>query len=456
MNVQHTIIPIQSSDEDIVSHVRDIFGLYEYPYDDMDDDIILLAFVPSKMISSDRSNNFKYKYGTDNHQSLEFYGDKILYGVIASILYELFGLSMTPHFYSTLNANLTKNRLLTDLMMDKNSCNLVRTTIYNINVTGRQKFHNVCADSFEALIGAIFIHLKIKRLDYMIHIKNWLLKNTGLPFVLKKYLNDMGFEDKVIYVVNDREKLLERWKNAYELLKRDLSTKTPFIDKMVYDSLMRSYSKAQDISEKDFSFTGIIINPNSDIKQIFTSLQWPFSEPFLKYNNYIMEGYPNGIPTTIGIGSTPKESIADAMIFMNSRGYTVPMREISLQYSSQGSIIQNPPITGNILPRIIPSSPRIIPSSPKIIPSSPKIIPSSPKIIPSSPQIIPSLPQIIPSSPQIIPSLPQIIPSSPQIIPSSPQIIPSLPQIIPSSPQIIPSLSSYTRRHPEFEYRVKK
>lgn len=129
---------------------------------------------------------------------------------------------MTPHFYSVLNRDLTKNRLLTDLMINKNACNLVRSNFnYRIGVRKGQ-FHNICADSFEALIGAIFVHLKTRRLDYMLYIKNWLLKNTELPFVLKKHLNDMGYENKTVYIVNNRKYLLDEWIQQYEMLKNQL------------------------------------------------------------------------------------------------------------------------------------------------------------------------------------------------------------------------------------------
>lgn len=375
MSNSRQIVPLIAKDDDIIYLIRNVFGFTEYPYEDMDSDMILLAFTPKCQFNLESSSRLKDKYGTCDHQILELYGDRILYGVIANILYELFGLTMTPHFYTTLNSILTKNRFLTDIMIDKQACELVRSQQYVIKEG--LKFHNQCADSFEALIGAIFIHLKTKRVDYMTQIKNWLLKNTGLPYVLKQYLNENGFSEKIVYVVNDRETLRRNWIKGYELLKSELVNQRSSINNETYQYLINAYSTLQNVTIDDFSFTGIIINDNTFLSKIFEYLQWPYSGPILTDNGYIIEGIPNGISTVIGTGESADEAIDSAGNYLLLRGYIVPMKTISLEYSTVQS--------GSSIP-VRPRSPTI----PKI-----PIVPirSQSYTVPQTQSMIPEMPQ---------------------------------------------------------------
>lgn len=361
-----TIIPLNLEYNDLVSLIRKVFGLNEDPYENMDSYIILLAFVPKCNFTPDLLNEFNNRYGTCDHQTLEFYGDRILYGVIANIIYDFFGLTMNPHFYTTLNSILTKNRLLTDIMIDKQACELVRSRPYSIREGA--KFHNICADSFEALIGAIFIHLKTIRLDYMTHIKNWLLKNTGLPYVLKQYLNDVGFSDKTVYVINDRDKLRTQWIHGYETLQDNLIARKSLIDTNTYEYLISAYSKSKDVTINDFAFTGIIINPNTSLDKMFDHLKWPYFGPVQNDNGYIIEGIPGGIPTVIGSGSSPQEAIENAINYLFSRGHLVPMKNISLQYSTGSSQQSIQPIIP-IMPKLQQQPTSIISQNIPVMPS---------------------------------------------------------------------------------------
>lgn len=123
----------------------------------------------------------------------------------------------------------------------------------------------------------------------MMYIKNWLLKNTGLPFVLKKYLNDMGLGNKTVYVVNDRKDLLNKWIKSYDILKPDLINNQPSYEPSLFNEIIKYYSTAQHVSGNDFSYTGIIINPGTSIDEIFSLLHWPYEEPVFKNDKYIIE-----------------------------------------------------------------------------------------------------------------------------------------------------------------------
>lgn len=67
------IITSNESNEKIIFGIRSKFNL--------NDDLLLIAFTP-KCIAP------KNKYGICDHQSLEFYGDKIFYSLIMSLLYD--------------------------------------------------------------------------------------------------------------------------------------------------------------------------------------------------------------------------------------------------------------------------------------------------------------------------------------------------------------------------------
>ncbi|SNW62692.1 Ribonuclease III [Orpheovirus IHUMI-LCC2] len=179
------------TEEETIKEVRYMFGLDNYPLNDMDDYLILLAFTPIDNDINNISDNTKIiwmeKYGIDNNESLEFYGDRVLYGVMSSVLFKIFGLGCTPHFLTQTMSSFTNNRILTELMLNKGGCFLLRTNNYTIE-NKKKKFHNKCADCLEALIGAIFIHLLNKGLDYNYYIAEWLLSNTNIMDYINDYI----------------------------------------------------------------------------------------------------------------------------------------------------------------------------------------------------------------------------------------------------------------------------
>ena len=110
---------------------------------------------------------------------------------------DLFGLRTTPRFLTETTNFITGNRSLTDLMINKNACQFIRSPPFNITEAG--KFHNKCADSLEALIGVLFFHLKSITYSYVFIIKDWLLKNTRLAFLLRQYLIHNGTKYPYVY-----------------------------------------------------------------------------------------------------------------------------------------------------------------------------------------------------------------------------------------------------------------
>jgi dsRNA-specific ribonuclease len=303
--MKKTIITDKDSDDIIIDKIRSTFNFNEDPFNSIDDDLLIMAFTPKCNISHPKYNKIKSKYGICDHQSLEFYGDKIFYSVIMSLLYDFFGLKKTPGFYSKLTSELTNNSLLTDLMINKSACQFVRSNNYDI-VYGLKKFHNTCADSLEALIGVMYIHFRTKRVDYTGIIKHWLLKNTPFPFIVKKFLNKQGYNDIPVYVINDRKYLLEMWSTNNKDILREL----------------------------DFAYSGIIFNDDDTLQHIYKLLNWEYIEQFINgvYNIY---GKPNGIDQILGSGENIEEAVQNTFSVLIGRGFIVHMKNIDTFFSDE-------------------------------------------------------------------------------------------------------------------------
>lgn len=325
---KRVIIPIKEDPEIIISNIRKIFGLEYDPYLSIDNDLLLIAFTPK---CKTRQINSKYK--TCNHQSLEFYGDKAFYSVVASLLYDIFGLNATPGFLTNLNSRLTKNMLFFDLMRDKNACILVRGKKYNVGIKSNGRFHNECADTFEAIIGVLFIHLNNLGLDFISYIKTWLFKNTGFAFALKTILDEMDIKDKLIYFINDRIKLKSHWISHYTKLINDLNEMKSSISPEIYLATLNNYNNALNISEDNFSNSAVIIERYTPIDDIFYFLNWNYNGPILENDTYVLTAGPNGITYLVSNGKTPQETIQEALNYLKSMGYIVYNRKILSSYS---------------------------------------------------------------------------------------------------------------------------
>lgn len=298
------VVTSKTKDDILIQDIKTTFKLNERPYSTIDKDLLLLAFVPTCKIDK---KYLKTKYGTCDHQSLEFLGDKILYGVMADILYESLGLGGEPSTFTTLMTKLTNNRILTDLMVDVDACKFVRTEDYTIN-NNSKNFHNQCADSFEALVGALFIHFKED--NYCRYIKEWILKYTKIPYILRIELDRMGFIDEPVYIINNREDLRNAYLKEYEDLIKKYKEINP--DEIVDIPI---------ISLDYFSEKCYIVNPDTPIDVIYSYLGWKYEDPI--NNNGILQliGYPKGQKYIIAMGDTFGDVLTEAEKYLISKGY---------------------------------------------------------------------------------------------------------------------------------------
>lgn len=151
------IVTEKASDQEIIHQIRQKFNLVNGPLSDIDDEFLLLAFIPKNLrnIESVSKKKIVDKYETTNHQTLEFYGDRILYGLVSHFFIERFRLRISAHRASELSSFITSNQNLTRLMERLDACKLVRM---GGNFVMTNKNHNPCVDSLEALVGAVYVY----------------------------------------------------------------------------------------------------------------------------------------------------------------------------------------------------------------------------------------------------------------------------------------------------------
>lgn len=202
----------KGSFDEFIKLVRSTFNLNEYPWDTIDDGLLYLTFVPK---CKNTYPKIVEKYKACSHQTLETYGDKILGMIITMITFDSIQLRDTPGLITKINVQLNSNRTLTDVMINKNACQLIRSSDFVI--TEDNKVHNRCADSFEALLGTLFIqtyyYLKI---DPLLHIKKWIEKNTDMLHRLHNIIQS----DYVVHQPNNLQSLIQNIESDENVIKR--------------------------------------------------------------------------------------------------------------------------------------------------------------------------------------------------------------------------------------------
>lgn len=322
--------------EQFINDLKQKLGFFVEPLQSIDDRLLLLAFSPicdsaHNLIPTLQRRQIQLQYGVCDHQSLEFYGDKVLSSIILDIIYETIGLDMTPQMLTNLFNYLTGNRILTDLMINKQLCSFVRMSNYTIYSKDSQKFHNRCADTLEAIIGALYIYLNRERLNYREIIKNWLLQNTDLAFYMFDYLNNI--QPNRVYTISDKRELIQRVTNKNSQLIQNLEDLRPDLGEELYQSLYRDLielTKNNTSELSDFATHTLIISPNESLSSIYNKLTWKY-QPAIYDNDlqlYYMTGFPNNRAKIIGTGETKDEAESDALNYLILMGYIIIAKNI--------------------------------------------------------------------------------------------------------------------------------
>jgi hypothetical protein len=143
--------------------IIDILDIRKF-FPNVDKDLITLAITPSGQRISKVPSGVDKKFA--NYESLEFYGDSVLDFLIVDEVETLFGLNISPGDLTRIKQQIVKNDSLTGYSADLKVCRIL-----GVRDISRLKKHNICADSFEAIIGALYIQYGIRNL---LKIQNWL------------------------------------------------------------------------------------------------------------------------------------------------------------------------------------------------------------------------------------------------------------------------------------------
>lgn len=150
--------------------------IFNYPIiDEIDDDLILLSIIePGTILNNSIKEKLLKKYGSHHYDKLEFLGDSVLELIISDILYNK---NLSPGQMTKIRSSIVRNVSLICLMNDKKICN---TTI---------AVKKSCADVFEAIVGAVYIHLNDYNVNPIKIMINWLNNVWHMDFIINDIIN---------------------------------------------------------------------------------------------------------------------------------------------------------------------------------------------------------------------------------------------------------------------------
>lgn len=145
--------------------------ILKYPLvEEIDPDLILLAITdPETKLDETTSQKLMDKYNDTNNDALELIGDRAMDLAIVELIFAK-GLSVGK--MSFLKSVIVRNVSLICLMNDRGLCNL--------NTAVKKS----CADLFEALVGAVYLHLKKYNVDTINVLKQWLIEVWNIEFMI--------------------------------------------------------------------------------------------------------------------------------------------------------------------------------------------------------------------------------------------------------------------------------
>lgn len=208
------ITPDNEFDKD---NIRHYLGFDQEPFKSIvSDKDLYLAFTPKGSDFYRRLYNGNLSENLNNNDAYEFLGDKVFSAICANLILNAENFDISAYNLTRMMSNVGSNRVMTDIMYSKDLCSAVRIyNKYTIEADENDKFHNVCADAFEAIIGVLyksFAQSYLKNENINSYIENWLCKYTDIPFFMKINSSRFGLKGNY-YIINDIEVLIDEWKN---------------------------------------------------------------------------------------------------------------------------------------------------------------------------------------------------------------------------------------------------
>ena len=165
----------------------EIVGILPPEAKNIDTNLLILVFSHLHnrwLIPAERIKIIRKKYGTTTYESLEFLGDGILEAILKHMIYQSLA-QEGPAPMSRAISLLRSNNFLSCLAGKYNLC--------LIESPDDVKY---CADIFEALLGAVFLHLTNQGKNAYRIMYRWLVEFWEIPVYLGKFLtrkDDMCF-----------------------------------------------------------------------------------------------------------------------------------------------------------------------------------------------------------------------------------------------------------------------
>lgn len=142
--------------------------------------------------------SFAKETGAESNQRLEFLGDSILSYIIASKLYELYP-DCGEGVLTEMRAFLVCEKSLAELANEISLGQEIKFSKTEIRTDGRHK-NSILADTFEAVLGAIFLDSDIET------AKNWVLSAFGDRLLNIEYTEVISYKSALQNLIQARYK----------------------------------------------------------------------------------------------------------------------------------------------------------------------------------------------------------------------------------------------------------
>lgn len=190
-------------------------SIFDYPLiKHIDDDLILLSIIhPQSSINESLKNRLIKKYKSANYDRIEFLGDSVLELLISDLIFSKNIINVGQ--MSRIRSVIVRNVSLVCLMNDRKLCDL--------NDTVKKS----CADIFEAILGAVYIHLSQYDVNPIKIMIQWMIDVWNIDNIIDYIINHPNDENICIAIQRSYDEFLSLEtpdfgyiKNNYERLQK--------------------------------------------------------------------------------------------------------------------------------------------------------------------------------------------------------------------------------------------
>lgn len=200
----------------------------------IDRDILLLAFMfdgRQEVISNKKYSTLLSKFGVTTCESLQFLGNGIWEAIVKYVVYQSLSYKGLTVMIDVINV-LTSNNFISRLTIQSKLC----TPDLMTGITIKK-----CADVFEALIGALFIHLVNIGHDAYRILYEWMVMFWKIPDFITNYLTQHN------HPYFDKAKCLSTAFNYHEIIQPQLKLPKRLLspDEIIKEAIQHDNSSLQ-------------------------------------------------------------------------------------------------------------------------------------------------------------------------------------------------------------------